>query len=86
LAAGRRGDSLRIEVWDTGHGIPEQELQRYLKSSISSTIPARERSKGLGLGLAIVQRLADLLGHKIDVRSRLGAGSVFMHRGAAWTA
>ena len=43
----------------------------------SADNPARERSKGLGLGLAIVQRLADLLGHKIDVRSRLGAGSVF---------
>jgi hypothetical protein len=43
--------------------------------------PAGQRSKGLGLGLAIVQRLADPLGRKIDVRSRLGAGSVFTIEG-----
>ena len=78
LGCRRRGDSLRIEVWDTGHGIPEQELQAIFEEFHQLDNPARERSKGLGLGLAIVQRLADLLGHKIDVRSRLGNGSVFM--------
>ena len=77
LGCRRRGDKLRIEVWDTGPGIPELELPAIFEEFHQLDNPARERSKGLGLGLAIVQRLADLLGHKIDVRSRLGAGSVF---------
>jgi two-component system, chemotaxis family, CheB/CheR fusion protein len=77
LGCRRRGDKLRIEVRDTGPGIPELELQAIFEEFHQLDNPARERSKGLGLGLAIVQRLADLLGHKIDVRSRLGAGSVF---------
>ena len=77
LGCRRRGDMLRIEVWDTGPGIPELELQAIFEEFHQLDNPARERSKGLGLGLAIVQRLSDLLGHKIDVRSRLGTGSVF---------
>lgn len=77
LGCRRRGDKLSIEVWDTGPGIPELELQAIFEEFHQLDNPARERSKGLGLGLAIVQRLADLLGHKIDVRSRVGAGSVF---------
>ena len=77
LGCRRCGDKLRIEVWDTGPGIPEVELQAIFEEFHQLDNPARERSKGLGLGLAIVQRLADLLGHKVDVRSRLGAGSVF---------
>jgi two-component system, chemotaxis family, CheB/CheR fusion protein len=77
LGCRRRRDMLRIEVWDTGPGIPEMELQAIFEEFHQLDNPARERSKGLGLGLAIVQRLADLLGHKIDVRSRVGAGSVF---------
>ena len=85
LGCRRRGDNLRIEVWDTGHGIPEQELQAIFEEFHQLDNPARERSKGLGLGLAIVQRLADLLGHKIDVRSRLGNGLGLHDRGAAWT-
>ena len=77
LGCRRCEDKLRIEVWDTGLGIPELELQAIFEEFHQLDNPARERSKGLGLGLAIVQRLADLLGHKIDVRSRLGAGSAF---------
>jgi len=77
LGCRRRGDMLRIEVWDTGAGIPELELPAIFEEFHQLDNPARERTKGLGLGLAIVQRLSDLLGHKIDVRSRLGAGSVF---------
>jgi len=77
LGCRRSGDRLRIEVWDTGPGIPEMELQAIFEEFHQLDNPARQRSKGLGLGLAIGQRLADLLGHKIGVRSRLGAGSVF---------
>jgi two-component system CheB/CheR fusion protein len=77
LGCRRSGDRLRIEVWDTGPGIPEMELQAIFEEFHQLDNPARQRSKGLGLGLAIVQRLADLLRHKIDVRPRLSAGSVF---------
>ncbi len=77
LGCRRHGDNLRIEVWDTGPGIPTRELRAIFEEFHQLDNPARERSKGLGLGLAIVQRLANLLGHKIDVRSRLGKGSVF---------
>ena len=77
LGCRRRGDKLRIEVWDTGIGIPEEQLQEFSRNSDQLDNPARERSKGLGLGLAIVERLADLLGHTVDVRSRPGKGSVF---------
>jgi two-component system CheB/CheR fusion protein len=77
LGCRRLGDRLRIEVWDTGSGIPEGELDAVFEEFHQLDNPARERSRGLGLGLAIVQRLADLLGHTIDVRSRPGKGSVF---------
>jgi two-component system, chemotaxis family, CheB/CheR fusion protein len=68
LGCRRCGDRLRIEVWDTGPGIPEMELQAIFEEFHQLDNPVRQRSKGLGLGLAIVQRLTDLLGHKIDVR------------------
>jgi two-component system CheB/CheR fusion protein len=77
LGCRRRGDKLRIEVWDTGPGIPEGQLKAIFEEFHQLDISARERSGGLGLGLAIVQRLADLLGHAVDVRSRPGKGSVF---------
>jgi two-component system CheB/CheR fusion protein len=73
----RSGDKLRIEVWDTGIGIPAEQLSAIFEEFHQLDNPARERSKGIGLGLAIVQRLADLLGHAIDVRSIPGRGSVF---------
>ncbi len=77
LGCRRRGDELRIEVWDTGIGVPEEQLQAIFEEFHQLDNSARERSKGLGLGLAIVERLADLLGHTVDVRSRPGKGSVF---------
>ena len=77
LGCRRRGDRLRIEVWDTGPGIPEAQLQRIFEEFHQLDNPARERSRGLGLGLAIVERLAELLDHRIEVHSRPGKGSVF---------
>src|SRR6185437_16916031 len=73
----RRGDTLRIEVWDTGPGIPEGQLKAIFEEFHQLDNPARERNRGLGLGLSIVQRISDLLGHAVDVRSWLGQGSVF---------
>ena len=77
LGCRRRGDKLRIEVWDTGPGIPGGELQAIFEDFHQLDNPARERSRGLGLGLSIVQRLGSLLGHTVDVHSRPGKGSVF---------
>jgi two-component system CheB/CheR fusion protein len=77
LGCRRRGNKLSIEVWDTGVGIPADQLSAIFEEFHQLDNPARERSKGVGLGLAIVERLAALLGHAIDVRSRPGKGSVF---------
>ncbi|HYH38583.1 MAG TPA: ATP-binding protein [Azospirillum sp.] len=73
----RRGGVLRVEVWDTGIGIPPERLEDIFDEFVQVDNPARDRAQGLGLGLAIVKRLARLLGHRLDVRSRPGRGSVF---------
>lgn len=72
----REGAGLRLEVWDTGHGIPESEREAIFGEFYQGSQPTRDR-QGLGLGLAIVRRLATLLGHRLDLRSRAGGGSVF---------
>jgi two-component system CheB/CheR fusion protein len=77
LGCRRRKGMLSIEVWDTGIGIPEAELQAIFEEYHQVDNAARERSRGLGLGLSIVQRLGDLLGHRIRVRSHPRKGSVF---------
>ena len=77
LGCRRHGGMLSIEICDTGIGIPEEELQAIFEEYHQVNNAARERSRGLGLGLAIVQRLGDLLGHRVRVRSLPGKGSVF---------
>lgn len=77
MAARRRGRHVRIEVWDTGFGIPEQQLSEIFEEFHQLENPERDPARGLGLGLAIVRRLAKLLGTPIKVHSRLGRGSVF---------
>ena len=77
LGCRRRHGLLSIEIWDTGIGIPDSELQRIFEEYHQLDNPARERGRGLGLGLAIVQSLVNLLGYKVRVRSSLGKGSVF---------
>jgi two-component system CheB/CheR fusion protein len=77
LGCRRRAGTLRIEILDTGVGIPEKELQAIFEEYYQLGNDARERSRGLGLGLSIVRRLGDLLGHRVTVSSAPDKGSVF---------
>ncbi len=73
----RHGTMLSVQVWDTGIGIPPSEFDTIFEEYRQIDNAARERSRGLGLGLSIVQRLGTLLGHRIGVHSRHGEGSGF---------
>ncbi len=77
LGCRRRGNALRIELWDTGQGIPNDKLDDVYKEFYQLGNPERNRANGLGLGLAIVRRVARLLGHPIGVVSKVGRGSRF---------
>src|SRR6202042_1525111 len=70
----RRGNGLRIEVWDTGIGIPEDQRGSIFREFYQLPTAERDRSGGLGLGLAIVDRLGRLLDHPIEFSVRLGRG------------
>ncbi len=77
IGARRRGDQVRIEVWDTGPGISEdrqalifEEFQRLAEAD-------NQGVRGAGLGLAVARRMAGLMGAEIGVRSRVGRGSAF---------
>jgi CheY-like chemotaxis protein len=72
-----RRKSVSVEVWDTGRGIPEIEQSQIFKEFYQVANPERDRSKGVGLGLAIVRRLTVLLGHPLNVRSVPNRGSLF---------
>jgi two-component system, chemotaxis family, CheB/CheR fusion protein len=73
----RRSGSLIIQIWDTGVGIPEAQLQDVFEEYHQLGNSARDRNLGLGLGLSIVRRLGILLDHPVRVSSQLGKGSVF---------
>lgn len=77
VAARKRGDGVRIEVWDTGPGIAEVEQKRIFDEFQRGSASERSSAGGFGLGLAIVKRTAETLGHKVGVASRLGRGTVF---------
>lgn len=77
VGARRRGDGLRVEIWDSGQGIAAAELGTIWEEFYQIGNPARDGSRGAGLGLSIVERTARLLGHPLEVRSRVGCGSVF---------
>ena len=77
VACRNRGGRLWLEVWDTGAGIPEEERERIFDEFVQLENPERDRRKGLGLGLSIVRRLCNLLGHELALRSRPGKGTVF---------
>ncbi|MEQ8504768.1 MAG: PAS domain S-box protein [Rhodospirillales bacterium] len=73
----RAGPNVRVEVWDTGVGIPQGQLGMIFEEFHQVGNPARDRREGLGLGLAIVHRLSNLLDHPVDVQSWEGRGSRF---------
>ncbi len=75
LGCRRSGERLRIEVCDTGVGIPEDQISLIFEEY--RTAGEGDRRGGFGLGLAIVKSLGELLAHPVGVRSRLGKGSVF---------
>ncbi|ADE15004.1 PAS sensor protein [Nitrosococcus halophilus Nc 4] len=77
LGCRRRSPNLRIEVWDTGIGIPQEQLKVIFQEFYQADNPARDQRRGLGLGLSIVERLAHLLDHSLDIRSTPGKGSMF---------
>lgn len=70
------GSSVRIEVSDTGIGIPPRHLEHIFEFHQVGN-PERDRSQGLGLGLAIVRRLSQILALPVHVASDLGRGSTF---------
>ncbi|MCP1651580.1 hybrid sensor histidine kinase/response regulator [Pseudomonas sp. GD04087] len=77
LGVRREAGHLRLEVWDHGPGIPPDKLQVIFEEFKRLDSHQTRAEKGLGLGLAIADRLCKVLGHRLQVRSWPGKGSVF---------
>ncbi len=73
----RKGDGLLLAVYDTGAGIPADRLKLIFEEFYQLGNPSRDITQGLGLGLAIVDRIARVLGYAVEVRSTEGKGSMF---------
>ena len=76
LGCRKRGDHLVVEVWDTGPGIPKSKLNEIF-GEFKRLNQENQDSKGLGLGLAIVDRMAKRMNHTIEVDSWVGNGTRF---------
>lgn len=72
----KRGMQLLLQIWDTGPGVAPHELKRIFDDFYRVDSTARGQ-QGVGLGLAVVQRMTRLLGHPLEVRSVVGKGTVF---------
>jgi signal transduction histidine kinase len=77
VTARRYCGAVALEVWDTGPGIADDKKEMIFREFYQIDNPERDRSRGLGMGLAIVRRICHLLEHPLDLRSRAGKGSVF---------
>ena len=77
LAARPRGRLISIEVWDTGPGIKQTELSRVFDEFYRGESSKGESVGGFGLGLSIVRRICNVLGHPLIVTTRPGSGTVF---------
>lgn len=73
----RQGEKLKLQVWDTGIGIPENQIDNVFDEYHRVDASYEDREYGLGLGLSIVKRLSDLTGLGVSVRSTSGKGSIF---------
>jgi PAS domain S-box-containing protein len=71
---------LFIDIIDTGPGIPPAHLQRLFDAYYQVDNPNRDQTRGVGLGLSIVQTICKLLGHTVTVESAVGKGSTFTLR------
>jgi PAS domain S-box-containing protein len=77
LRCQHEGACVRLEVEDTGIGIPAGELARICDDFYQIGVPGNASREGYGLGLSIVSRIVNLLGFKLQIHSEVGAGSVF---------
>ncbi|QIR14320.1 hybrid sensor histidine kinase/response regulator [Shewanella aestuarii] len=77
LGCRRRGEFIEIQVYDTGCGIAEHDIQEIFREFKRLNHPSSRNVSGLGLGLAIADRISKVLDHPINVKSKLGEGSMF---------
>ena len=77
LGARRTSGEVRIEVWDSGPGIAAEQRARIFDEFQRLEHPSPWGEKGLGLGLSICDRLADILHHRLDLHSQVDRGSCF---------
>jgi len=77
LGVRRHSSSWRLFVCDTGRGIPKKAQESIFQEFTQLSNPERDREKGLGLGLAIVRRLGDIMGADVSVQSQEDKGSCF---------
>ncbi|WP_422775771.1 hybrid sensor histidine kinase/response regulator NahK/ErcS' [Pseudomonas mediterranea] len=77
LGCRRHGQRVSIQVWDSGIGIAEERLEEIFQEFKRGDVQRPNQDRGLGLGLAIVEKIAGILGHRIHVRSWPGKGSMF---------
>ena len=83
ISARKENGAILVQITDTGIGIPIERQDDIFHEFVQLQNPGRDRSKGLGLGLAIVRRLTDLLGCTLSLRSTPGVGSTFTLRVAS---
>ncbi len=77
VVARSTAERINIEIWDTGSGIAPADLPRIFEEFYQVGRGQRDRTHGLGMGLAIVKRLAALLQHRLEVVSQPGRGTLF---------
>lgn len=77
LAARKRGSQLRIDVWDTGPGIAPSEQTKIFEEFHRGAAGLKSHARGFGVGLAIIARMSEALGHRIELCSETGRGTRF---------